>query len=156
VGIGAFNAMRALSTRNDDPEGASRPFDRGRDGFVMGEAGAILVLEALETAEARGADPLCEVLGYGLTGDAHHLTEPDPSGRAPAAAIAMALREAGAAPEDVDYVNAHATSTPVGDSSEVRALKLALGEEKAAVRRSPPPSRCTATAWARREGSRAP
>jgi 3-oxoacyl-[acyl-carrier-protein] synthase II len=98
----------------------------------MGEAGAILVLEALETAEARGADPLCEVLGYGLTGDAHHLTEPDPSGRAPAAAIAMALREAGAAPEDVDYVNAHATSTPVGDSSEVRALKLALGEEKAA------------------------
>jgi 3-oxoacyl-[acyl-carrier-protein] synthase II len=132
LGVGGFASMRALSTRNDDPEGASRPFDRGRDGFVMGEAGAILVLEALETAEARGADPLCEVLGYGLTGDAHHLTEPDPSGRAPAAAIAMALREAGAAPEDVDYVNAHATSTPVGDSSEVRALKLALGEEKAA------------------------
>jgi 3-oxoacyl-[acyl-carrier-protein] synthase II len=132
VGIGAFNAMRALSTRNDDPAGASRPFDRGRDGFVMGEAGAILVLEALDTAEARGAEPICEVLGYGLTGDAHHLTEPDPTGRAPAAAIAMALREAGVAPDDVDYVNAHATSTPVGDSSEVRALKLALGEEKAA------------------------
>jgi 3-oxoacyl-[acyl-carrier-protein] synthase II len=132
VGIGAFNAMRALSTRNDDPEGASRPFERGRDGFVMGEAGAILVLEALDHAEARGAEPLCEVLGYGLTGDAHHLTEPDPIGTAPAAAIAMALREADVAPEDVDYVNAHATSTPVGDSSEVRALRLALGEEKAA------------------------
>jgi 3-oxoacyl-[acyl-carrier-protein] synthase II len=132
VGIGAFNAMRALSTRNDDPEGASRPFERGRDGFVMGEAGAILVLEALDHAEARGAEPLCEVLGYGLTGDAHHLTEPDPTGTAPAAAIAMALREADVAPEDVDYVNAHATSTPVGDSSEVRALRLALGEEKAA------------------------
>ena len=132
VGIGAFNAMRALSTRNDDPEGASRPFDRGRDGFVMGEAGAILVLEALEHAEARGAEPLCEVLGYGLTGDAHHLTEPDPTGEAPAAAIAMALCEAGIAAEDVDYVNAHATSTPVGDSSEVRALKLALGDANAA------------------------
>jgi 3-oxoacyl-[acyl-carrier-protein] synthase II len=132
VGIGAFNAMRALSTRNDDPEGASRPFDRGRDGFVMGEAGAVLVLEALEHAEARGAEPLCEVLGYGLTGDANHLTEPDPTGRAPAAAVTMALREAGVAPEEVDYVNAHATSTPVGDSSEVRALKLALGEDVAA------------------------
>ena len=132
VGIGAFNAMRALSTRNDDPEGASRPFDRGRDGFVMGEAGAVLVLEALEHAEARGAEPLCEVLGYGLTGDAHHLTEPDPTGKAPAAAVAMALREAGVAPEEVDYINAHATSTPVGDSSEVRALKLALGEDVAA------------------------
>jgi len=132
VGIAAFNAMRALSTRNDDPEGASRPFDAGRDGFVMGEAGAVLVLEALEHAEARGAEPICEVLGYGLTGDAHHLTEPDPTGQAPAAALTMALREAGVAPEEVDYVNAHATSTPVGDSSEVRALKLALGEEVAA------------------------
>jgi 3-oxoacyl-[acyl-carrier-protein] synthase II len=132
VGVGAFNAMRALSTRNDDPEGASRPFDRGRDGFVMGEAGAILVLEALDHAEARGAEPICEVLGYGLTGDAHHLTEPDPTGRAPAAALTMALREAGVAPEEVDYVNAHATSTPVGDPSEVRALRLALGDEVAA------------------------
>ena len=132
VGIAAFNAMRALSTRNDDPEGASRPFDAGRDGFVMGEAGAVLVLEALEHAEARGAELICEVLGYGLTGDAHHLTEPDPTGEAPAAALTMALREAGVAPEEVDYVNAHATSTPVGDPSEVRALKLALGEEVAA------------------------
>ena len=132
TGIAAFNAMRALSTRNDDPEGASRPFDAGRDGFVMGEAGAILVLESLEHAEARGAEPICEVLGYGLTGDAHHLTEPDPTGEAPAAAIAMALADAELGPGEVDYVNAHATSTPVGDKSEIRTLKRALGEEKAA------------------------
>ncbi|WP_217914317.1 beta-ketoacyl-ACP synthase II [Miltoncostaea marina] len=131
VGIAAFNAMRALSTRNDDPEGASRPFDRARDGFVMGEAGAIVVLERLEHALERGAEPICEVLGYGLTGDAHHLTEPDPTGRAPAAAVAMALADAGVEPSQVDYVNAHATSTPVGDTSEIRALKLALGEDVA-------------------------
>jgi 3-oxoacyl-[acyl-carrier-protein] synthase II len=132
VGIAAFNAMRALSTRNDDPAGASRPFDAGRDGFVMGEAGAVLVLEELGHAEARGAEPLCEVLGYGLTGDAHHLTEPDPTGEAPAAAVRMALAEAGVEPSEVDYVNAHATATPVGDPSEIRALKLALGEDVAA------------------------
>ncbi|MGD9696682.1 MAG: beta-ketoacyl-ACP synthase II [Thermoleophilia bacterium] len=132
VGIAAFNSMRALSTRNDDPAGASRPFDVGRDGFVMGEAGAILVLESLEHAVDRGAEPLCEVLGYGLTGDAHHITEPDPTGRAPAAAIAMALRDGDVAPERIDYVNAHATSTPVGDPNEVRVLRLALGEEHAA------------------------
>jgi 3-oxoacyl-[acyl-carrier-protein] synthase II len=132
VGVAAFNAMRALSTRNDDPAGASRPFDAGRDGFVMGEAGAVVVLEALEHAEARGAEPLCEVLGYGLTGDAHHLTEPDPTGEAPAAAVRMALREAGVDPSEVDYVNAHATATPVGDPSEIRALRLALGDEAAA------------------------
>jgi 3-oxoacyl-[acyl-carrier-protein] synthase II len=133
TGIAAFNAMRALSTRNDDPEGASRPFDSGRDGFVMGEAGAILVLESLEHAEARGAEPICEVLGYGLTGDAHHLTEPDPTGEAPAAAIAMALADAEVAPAEVDYVNAHATSTPVGDKSEIRTLRRAFGDAKAAT-----------------------
>lgn len=132
TGIAAFNAMRALSTRNDDPVGASRPFDVGRDGFVMGEAGAILVLESLEHAIARGAEPICEVLGYGLTGDAHHLTEPDPTGEAPAAAIAMALADAGVSPDEVDYVNAHATSTPVGDKSEIRTLRRALGDEIAA------------------------
>ncbi len=132
VGIAAFNSMRALSTRNDDPVGASRPFDVSRDGFVMGEAGAILVLESLEHAIDRGAEPLCEVLGYGLTGDAHHLTEPDPTGSAPAAAIAMALADAEVAPEQIDYVNAHATSTPVGDPSEIRALRLALGDDVAA------------------------
>jgi 3-oxoacyl-[acyl-carrier-protein] synthase II len=132
TGIAAFNAMRALSTRNDAPEEASRPFDAGRDGFVMGEAGAILVLEALDHALARGAEPYCEVLGYGLSGDAHHLTEPDPTGRAPAAAVSMALADARVEPAQVDYVNAHATSTPVGDGSEVRALRLALGDEAAA------------------------
>lgn len=131
-GIAAFNAMRALSTRNDDPAAASRPFDAGRDGFVMGEAGAILVLESLDHAVRRGANVYCEVLGYGMTGDAHHLTEPDPTGTAPAAAITMALNDAGIAPEQVGYVNAHATSTPVGDSSEVRVLKRALGEDAAA------------------------
>ena len=132
VGVAAFNAMKALSTRNDDPAAASRPFDVSRDGFVMGEAGAILVLESLEHAEGRGAEPYCEVLGYGLTGDAHHLTEPDPTGEAPAAAITMALADGQIAPERVDYVNAHATSTPVGDPNEVRALRLALGDAVAA------------------------
>lgn len=132
MGMAAFNAMRALSTRNDDPARASRPFDADRDGFVMGEAGAILVLESLEHAVRRGAQVYCEVLGYGLTGDAHHLTEPDPTGTAPAAAITMALDEAGIAPEQVQYVNAHATSTPVGDSSEIRVLKQALGADVAA------------------------
>ena len=132
TGIAAFNAMRALSTRNDAPTAASRPFDAGRDGFVMGEASALLVLESLDHARARGAGAYCEVLGYGLTGDAHHLTEPDPTGAAPAAAISMALADAGVAPSAVDYVNAHATSTPVGDRSEVRALRRALGDEVAA------------------------
>jgi 3-oxoacyl-[acyl-carrier-protein] synthase II len=132
TGVAAFNAMRALSTRNDAPEAASRPFDRGRDGFVMGEAGAVLVLESLEHALGRGAEPICEVLGYGLTGDAHHVTEPDPTGESPAAAVTMALADARVEPAAVDYVNAHATSTPVGDTSEVRALRRALGDEAAA------------------------
>ena len=132
TGLAAFNARRALSTRNAAPEAASRPFDRGRDGFVMGEAGAILVLEGLDHAQGRGAEPICEILGYGLSGDAHHLTEPDPTSEAPAAAVAMALGDAGVAPSAVDYVNAHATSTPVGDSAEVRTLRRALGNESAA------------------------
>ena len=132
IGLGAFNAMRALSTRNDDPATASRPFDAGRDGFVMGEAGAVLVLEEEGHARARGAEVYAEVLGYGLTGDAHHLTEPDPTAEAPAAAMRMALADAGVEPTQVDYVNAHATSTPVGDPNEIRVIRKALGQEAAA------------------------
>lgn len=132
LGMGAFNAMRALSTRNDDPATASRPFDAARDGFVMGEAGAVLVLEEREHAVARGADVYAELLGYGLSGDAHHLTEPDPTGEAPAAAMRMAMADAEVEPDAVDYVNAHATSTPVGDPSEVRVIRTALGDEHAA------------------------
>jgi 3-oxoacyl-[acyl-carrier-protein] synthase II len=132
MGIGAFNAMRALSVRNDAPERASRPFDIDRDGFVMGEAGAVLVLEELAHARVRGAHIYAELLGYGLTADAHHVTEPDPTGTAPAAAVRMALGDAGVAPDQVGYINAHATSTPVGDPNEIRAIKLALGDEHAA------------------------
>ncbi len=133
IGIGAFNAMRALSTRNDSPETASRPFDANRDGFVMGEAGAVLILEEMSHAQARDAHIYAELLGYGLTADAHHVTEPDPTGTAPANAIHMALTQAGIAPEQVGYVNAHATSTPVGDPNEIRAIKVALGEAHAAT-----------------------
>jgi 3-oxoacyl-[acyl-carrier-protein] synthase II len=129
VGIAGFAAMRALSQRNDDPEHASRPFDAGRDGFVMGEAGAVLVLEELEHAQARDAKIYAEVVGYGLSSDAKHITEPDPTG--PVRALQMALADADVAYDRIDYVNAHATSTPIGDASETKMLKLALGEENA-------------------------
>ena len=115
------------------------------------------MLESLEHAEARGAEPICEVLGYGLSGDAHHLTEPDPTGRgAGRGRSRWRWRDAGVAPDEVDYVNAHATSTPVGDTTEVRVLQLALGDEVAARTRSARPSRCTATAWARPAAWRRP
>jgi 3-oxoacyl-[acyl-carrier-protein] synthase II len=135
VGVSGFSAMRALSRRNDDPQAASRPFDADRDGFVIGEAGAILVLEELEHAKRRGAKIYAELVGYGVSSDAQHITEPDPSGENPARAMRMALADAGINPEDVGYINAHGTSTPLGDASETRVIKRALGEQ--AARKTP-------------------
>lgn len=129
--VGGFCSMKALSTRNDDPTAASRPFDRGRDGFVIGEGAGALVLEALDHAEARGATPLAELIGYGATADASHITLPAPGGIGAVRAARRALEKAGLAPEAIDHVNAHATSTPEGDRAELQAIRTILGEEHA-------------------------
>ncbi len=126
--VGGFAAMRALSTRNDDPEGASRPFDTGRDGFVCGEGAAVLILEELTHAETRGAIPLAELVGYGATADASHITLPAPGGIGAVRAARRALEKAGLGPGDVDHVNAHATSTPEGDKAELQAIRTILGD----------------------------
>ena len=129
IGVAGFNAMTAISTRNDDPQGASRPFDAERDGFVLGEGAGVLLLESLEHAESRGAEPLAEMVGYGATSDAHHITQPGPGGEGAARAMKIALERAGLTTADVDYVNAHGTSTPLNDRVETQALKKAFGED---------------------------
>ena len=129
LGVGGFAAMKALSTRNDDPKTASRPWDKDRDGFVMGEGAGVLVLEELEHAKKRGAKIYAEVAGYGMSSDAHHITAPNAEG--PALAMKRALKDAGLNPSDIDYINAHGTSTPLGDVNETTAIKLALGEDAA-------------------------
>jgi 3-oxoacyl-[acyl-carrier-protein] synthase II len=126
--VGGFASMKALSTRNDDPEGASRPFDEGRDGFVIGEGAGVLVLESLEHAQARGAEPLAEVVGYGATADASHITLPAPGGIGAVRAARRALEKAGLKPSDIDHLNAHATSTPEGDRAELQAIRTIFGE----------------------------
>ncbi|MBQ72047.1 MAG: beta-ketoacyl-[acyl-carrier-protein] synthase II [Planctomycetaceae bacterium] len=126
--IGAFSTMKALSTRNDDPEGASRPFDQDRDGFVLAEGAAVVVLEDFEHAKARGADILAEVVGYASSGDAHHIAAPDESGLGARNAMSWALKDAELAPEQIGYINAHGTSTPLGDAAEVNAVKAVFGD----------------------------
>ena len=128
IGVGAFAAMKALRTRNDDPHGASRPWDRDRDGFVMSEGAGVVVVEELEHAKARGATIYCELNGYGLSADAHHMTAPPSDGEGAARAMKMALAHAGIAVDQIDYINAHATSTELGDIAETRAIKTVLGE----------------------------
>jgi 3-oxoacyl-[acyl-carrier-protein] synthase II len=128
LGIGGFCAMRAMSTRNSEPKRSSRPFDRDRDGFVMGEGAGVLAMEELEHAKARGARIYCEVVGYGATADANHMTAPSPDGEGAARCMRMALRSAELNPTDIQYINAHGTSTPAGDVAETLAVKTVFGD----------------------------
>lgn len=128
LGYGGFCAMRALSTRNDEPEKASRPFDKERDGFIMGEGAGVVILESLDHARERGARIYCELAGYGMTGDAHHITAPSPDGEGAARCMRLALENAGINPEQVDYINAHGTSTPLNDKVETVAIKTVFGD----------------------------
>lgn len=128
AGVGGFNAMKAMSERNDDPQTASRPYDKDRDGFVMGEAAGMLVLEELEHAKARGAKIYCEVAGGGATADAHHITAPHPEGLGAKNVMLAALEDAGMQPDEIDYINTHGTSTPIGDGAEVKAITRVFGD----------------------------
>lgn len=129
TGVGGFTAMHAMSTRNDDPSTASRPWDKDRDGFVLGEGGATLIMEEYEHAKARGANILCEVVGTGMTCDAYHMTAPDPTGAGVINCMNLALKEAGLTTQDVDYINVHGTSTPLGDIAEIKAILGVFGED---------------------------
>ncbi len=128
LGVGGFAAARALSTRNDDPEAASRPWDRDRDGFVLGDGAGVVVLEEYEMAKQRGANIYCELVGYGMSGDAYHMTAPSQGGEGAARCMRNAMNDAGLNAEDIDYINAHGTSTPAGDIAETNAVKLAMGD----------------------------
>ena len=127
-GIGGFNSLHALSTRNDSPETASRPFSKSRDGFVLGEGAACLIMEEYEHAKARGAKIYAEIIGEGMTSDAYHMTAPDPEGKGAERVMRLALKDAGLQPEDIDYINTHGTSTPLGDVTEVKAIQRVFGE----------------------------
>jgi 3-oxoacyl-[acyl-carrier-protein] synthase II len=129
AGVGGFNALHALSTRNDSPATASRPFDQTRDGFVLGEGAGSLILEEYEHAKKRGAKIYCEVVGSGLTADAYHMTAPHPEGLGAVNVMKNALEEAGLKPSDIDYINVHGTSTPLGDVAETKAIKTVFGED---------------------------
>jgi 3-oxoacyl-[acyl-carrier-protein] synthase II len=131
LGVGGFAAMKALSTRNDEPERASRPFDKERDGFIVGEGAGVLILEEREQALKRGAKIYAEVIGYAANGDAHHMTAPSPDGEGAARCMRLALKDAGVAPSDIDYINAHGTSTEYNDANETTAIKTVFGEQAA-------------------------
>ena len=133
IGFTAFNALKAISTRNDAPEQASRPFDAERDGFVISEGAAILVMETLASARERGADILAEIISYGASADAFHVTQPIETGEGAARAMQIALDKAGLAPSDIDYINAHGTSTPLNDRMETRAIKTVFGENAGGI-----------------------